>query len=111
MLDETAPSPRPSTAELETRLGHSVRRARLALDLSQTGLSDLAGVSPSALAALENGRGSSTRTLVKVVRSLGRSDWLDGLAPQITISPLAMAASSGRNAEPRRVSRRSRSRL
>ncbi|MDR1188192.1 MAG: helix-turn-helix domain-containing protein [Bifidobacteriaceae bacterium] len=108
MFDATAPAPRLSTGELEEKLGQAVRRARLAQRLAQTDLAELAAVSPSALAALENGRGSSTKTLVRVARALGRSDWLDGLAPAITISPLAIAASAGRNARPRRVSRSQR---
>jgi transcriptional regulator with XRE-family HTH domain len=101
-------SPRLSTDELEAKLGQAVRRARLDLDLSQADLAGHAAVSPSSVAALENGRGSSTRTLVKVARALGRLDWIDGLAPEITISPLALAASAGRNATPRRASRRRR---
>jgi transcriptional regulator with XRE-family HTH domain len=111
MLDDGA-SPRLSTEELEVKLGQAVRRGRLDLDLSQSDLARLADVSPSAVAALENGRGSSTRTLVKVVRALGRLDWLDGLSPGITISPLALALASGagKNAAPQRVSRRRRRR-
>jgi transcriptional regulator with XRE-family HTH domain len=107
MADDGA-SLRLSTQDLEVKLGQAVRRGRLALDLSQADLADLADVSPSAVAALENGRGSSTRTLVRVARALGRLDWLDALAPAITISPVALAVSAGRNATPRRASRRSR---
>ena len=77
-----------STDEWETDLGRQVRRARLAAGLDQLQLSDSASVSIGALRNLERGNGSTIRTLVRVVRALGREDWLAGLAPVAAVSPI-----------------------
>ena len=53
---------------------------------------------PRACRALENGSGSRLATLVKVVRALGREDWLDELAPLSEISPLALLRDKDRSA-------------
>jgi hypothetical protein len=48
-------------------------------------------------------------TLIKAVRSLGRTDWLESLAPAISISPMDMLKSARkgpRQRAPRRISTR-----
>lgn len=71
-------------------LGDQVRHARIAADFDQERLAALADVSVNALSNLERGKGSSLKTLVAVVRALGRTDWLEALAPPVTVSPLQM---------------------
>ena len=51
-----------------------------------------------ALKALENGTGSTLRTMVAVLRVLKREDWLKSIAPVASINPLTMT----RTANPRR---------
>ena len=63
---------------------------RIASDLDQTRLAELADVSVGALSNLERGKGSSLKTLVAVVRAMGRTDWLEALAPPMTVSPIQM---------------------
>ncbi len=63
---------------------------RIASDLDQTRLAELADVSVGALSNLERGKGSSLKTLVAVVRAMGRTDWLEALAPPVTVSPIQM---------------------
>ncbi|MDR1825890.1 MAG: helix-turn-helix domain-containing protein [Bifidobacteriaceae bacterium] len=99
----TLEATRASTAELEKALGQAVRRARIAGGCSQAELATLASVSLTALGNLETGKGSTVTTLVRVCRALGRLDWLESLAPPITISPLAIA--HRQPAERRRVAR------
>ena len=76
--------------EWEAVVGEHVRAARIASDLDQTALAAIANVSIGALSNLERGKGSSLKTLIAVARALGRTDWLDALAPAVTISPLQM---------------------
>ncbi len=76
--------------EWEAVVGEHVRAARIASDLDQTGLAAIADVSIGALSNLERGNGSSLKTLIAVARALGRTDWLDALAPPVTFSPLQM---------------------
>jgi len=66
-------------ARLERLLGHRVRVLRLSKNLSQTALAQLASVSTETIRNLENGRGTTLRTLIKVVLSLGREEWLNAL--------------------------------
>ncbi|MGO8687437.1 MAG: helix-turn-helix domain-containing protein [Candidatus Dormibacteria bacterium] len=100
---------RRTTGEWEVVIGAEVRAARIAADLDQAQLASRADVSLGAVKSLEGGRGSTLRTLVRVVRALGRSEWLETLAPAVTVSPLALLASRRQSSLPRqRVSHRRR---
>jgi transcriptional regulator with XRE-family HTH domain len=81
-----------TTLEWEARLGEQVRAARIAADLDQATVAERADLSLGAVKNLEGGKGSSLKTLIRVLRVLDRTDWLDALAPPITISPLQMLA-------------------
>lgn len=74
--------------EIESILGNNVRKLRLLKNISREALAERAGTSVTAIKNLESGKGATTRTLLKVVRSLGREDWLQSLAPVVTINPL-----------------------
>lgn len=95
----------------EAHLGEQVRAARIAADLDQATVAQLADLSIGAVKNLEGGKGSSLKTLIRVLRVLDRTDWLDTLAPPITVSPLQMLTAKRAAAGPRqRVSHRRRSR-
>ncbi len=79
--------------ELTLAVGENIRALRLQKNLSQHSLAAQAGVSMTALRHLESGQGANLTTLIRIVRALDRQDWLDSLAPKITINPLHMAAS------------------
>ncbi len=76
--------------EWEKLVGEEVRAMRVANDLDQTRLALLADVSVGALSNLERGKGSSLKTVVAVIRALGRTDWLEALAPPVAVSPMRM---------------------
>lgn len=96
-----------TVGDWEVHLGEQVRAARIAADLDQATLAELADLSIGAVKNLEGGKGSSLKTLIRILRVLGRTDWLDALAPPITISPMQMLAAKGSSTGPRqRVSRR-----
>lgn len=76
--------------ELEHLLGESVRKIRLLKNLDRKTVCERAGVSLNALKNLESGKGATIKTLLLVVRALGRIDWINNLAPQISINPLHM---------------------
>ena len=90
-----------TSMEWEQWLGLQVREARLLEGSTQRDLAARAAVSVSALSKLENGTGSEVRTLIKVVRALGRVDWLNSLAPPIRVSPMQMLRDE-RRSQPRR---------
>lgn len=76
--------------ELEMDLGGRLRAYRLMRNIDQATLAARAGVGVSALRSLEAGRGSTVRTLLAVVRALGRQEWLNTVAPVPTVNPLAL---------------------
>lgn len=95
--------------EWEAALGDQVRRVRIGRNLDQAGLAQLADVSIGAVSNLERGKGSSLRTLVSVLRALGRTEWLESLAPAVGVSPMQLLRSKQRTPPSRvRVSRRVR---
>jgi transcriptional regulator with XRE-family HTH domain len=67
--------------ELEQRLGERLRALRIQRDLTQAELAAAANVSLGALKRLERGMGSTTTTLVSVLRALDQERWLDALGP------------------------------
>ena len=76
--------------EMEVEFGQQLRDLRLRRNIDQRQLAGQAGVALNAVKNLENGRGSTLSSLVKVLRSLGRADWLETLAPTVGISPMQM---------------------
>src|SRR5882672_9837952 len=82
--------PYQTTADLEASLGASLRALRLDRNIDQKTIAERAGVSLHALKNLESGQGSSIKTLVAVLRALGREDWLETIAPVATINPLTL---------------------
>jgi transcriptional regulator with XRE-family HTH domain len=94
--------------DLEAVLGASVRALRIDRRLTQAELAELANVSVGALKNLESGRGSATRTLVRVAHALGQDWWLHALAPAaLPFNPLDLIVPRGSTQRrgPRRVRR------
>lgn len=94
-----------STEDWEIYLGQQFRTMRIRIPLEQTAAALRANVSVGALKNLEWGKGSSLSTIIKVARAYGRTDWLEGLSPTITVSPMQMLKSQRRTALPSRVVR------
>jgi transcriptional regulator with XRE-family HTH domain len=91
-----------TVGDLEIKLGSQLRLLRLDQDLRQETLAERAGVSLNSLKRLELGRGSTTHTILSVLRALGREGWLETIAPVATINPLTMT----RAAKPRQRARK-----
>jgi transcriptional regulator with XRE-family HTH domain len=98
-----------TSAELEALLGFHLRELRLLKNLDQASLAERAGVSLNALKHLESGKGARVNSLIKVLRGLDRTDWLEALAPAVSISPIQMLKRERR--EPKRARRRNRTRV
>ena len=79
--------------EWESELGQQLRALRLRQNVDQRQLAQRAGIALNAVKNLEAGRGATLKSLVKVVRTLGRSDWIRALAPPVSISPLQVLKS------------------
>ena len=94
-----------STAEWERYLGEQFRAMRIRAGVEQVVLAERADVSTGAIKNLESGKGSSLKTMIKIVRCLGRTDWLESLAPQVSVSPMQMLGAARRTTPRQRVSK------
>ena len=79
-----------TTDEWSAELGAQLRQLRLRKQIDQKQLSEMAGVALNAVKNLESGKGATLSSLIKVLRALGRADWLQSLAPPVSISPLQL---------------------
>lgn len=82
MVNDKTPS------EWAEELGQQLRDLRLRQNIDQRKLARSAGVALNVVKNLEAGKGATVTSMVKVLRSLGRVDWLGSLAPAVSISPL-----------------------
>ena len=79
-----------TTVEWEAQLGQHLRALRLRQNIDQRQLAERADVALNVVKKLEGGKGSTVTSLIKVLRALGREEWLGTLAPQVTVSPLQL---------------------
>jgi transcriptional regulator with XRE-family HTH domain len=93
--------------EMEVVLGEHLRTHRIPRNIDQETLAERAGISVRALRNLESGVGSSTHTLCRALKALGRESWVDTIAPYPTINPLMLT----RQAKPRQRASKPRKRL
>ncbi|MBM2885520.1 helix-turn-helix transcriptional regulator [Chromobacterium phragmitis] len=90
--------------EMEAELGERLKTLRIHRNLDQKTLAERAGISVRTLRNLEAGCGSSLRTLIQVVRTLGRESWFETIAPIPSINPLILT----RTAAPRQRASKTR---
>ena len=81
---------RMTTHEQAAELGRHLRELRLRRNIDQRKLAKQAAVALNVIKNLEKGRGATVTSLIKVLRALGREEWLGTLAPPVSISPLQM---------------------
>jgi transcriptional regulator with XRE-family HTH domain len=77
-------------SELQVIVGEQIQNLRRARNLDQRHTAEKAGLSEKALRNLEAGRGSTLETLLRTLKAL---DFLEGikiLAPDTTVSPMAL---------------------
>ncbi len=77
-------------SEMERDLGEQIRTERLRKNMTMKVLATEAGISEQTLRSLEEGSGSRVETLIRVVRALGKTSWLDSFKPRVSISPMQM---------------------
>lgn len=100
-------TPHQTVEEMEASLGANLKALRLDMNIDQQTVAAQAGISISALKNLENGKGSTVRSLVSTLRALGRADWLATIAPVASINPLTHteAATPRQRATPAKATR------
>lgn len=78
------------TEDLLVLLGERIRELRLRENIAQTVMATRSGVSLKAVKNLENGTGATVVSLLRVLRTLGRTEWIETLGPKVGISPMQM---------------------
>ncbi|SNR68269.1 Helix-turn-helix [Methylobacillus rhizosphaerae] len=76
--------------EMEAFLGLELKKLRLHRNITQQELAIQAGVSLGALKSLESGKGCTLKTLMNILKALGRESWIETVAPIPAINPLVM---------------------
>ena len=79
-----------SAKDWEAQLGRQIRSLRLKQNLNQAQLAERAGIALNAVKHLESGKGATLRSLAQALRVLDKLDWLNGLSPAVSISPVQM---------------------
>jgi len=81
----------------EQELGHRVKVARKAADLTQEELANRANISLNTLKSLEGGNGSQLSTFIKVIRALDMDREFDALLMTSAVDPMALLLTAGRS--------------
>jgi transcriptional regulator with XRE-family HTH domain len=76
-------------------LGERVKKERLNQNMTQSELAHRAGMDRIVLTRLENGKGCTLSSLVRIMRSLGKINHLDLFLPEPGVSPVQLAKLSG----------------
>ncbi len=79
-----------TNSQIEIELGKRLKRYRLEANLSQAEVATRSGLSRRTITSIENGEGSTLRTLIALIRALQAMDTLDNFLPDHGISPMAM---------------------
>ncbi len=81
-----------TTEEWEAELGQQVRDLRLRQNIDQQRLAEQAGVALNVVKRLEGGKGTTVTSLIKILRALGRVEWLKYAGAGSLDQPVANAA-------------------
>ena len=76
--------------EWEEFLGQQIRNLRILRNMDQQTLSKQDGGALNVIKRIESGKTSTTKSLIKILRVLNRAEWLETLAPKVTVNPLQM---------------------
>lgn len=85
-----------SSEQIEDVLCAQVRRIRLARNITQVQLAKEAGVSLPTIGRLENGKGVSLDTFIRVLTALGVQRNLESLLPDPTVRPVERMSRTGK---------------
>ena len=77
-------------------LGRRIKQHRLAKNITQESLAEMAGLSRMTIVKLEQGKTSTLLTFVQVLHALGSLDGLESFLPDLGPSPLQVARMKGK---------------
>ena len=74
--------------ELEVELGEQLRAERLRQNLTMLDVALRAGISEQTIRSLENGSGGRLNSFIRLMKALGKEEWLGTFRPAVHISPI-----------------------
>ena len=77
-------------------LGGRIQKNRLNQNLTQTELAKRTGINRIVVTRLENGRGCTLGSFIRLLRSLSKLDQIDLFLPEPGVSPVQLAKLGGR---------------
>lgn len=77
-----------NSEQTEQRLCKRLESVRLMKNISQAKLAEEAGVSRRTVSRMENGKGVSLDTFIRVMQALGLTDQLEALIPSSDVRPV-----------------------
>ena len=92
-----------SDKALMEQIGATIRRRRIAANMTQKQLSEQAVVALSAVGNIEKGKNTSVLTLIQVLRTLQSLELLEPFLREEEISPIAYAEAMRKHRMPQRV--------
>lgn len=81
-----------TATEWEETLGEQIKTLRLRHNLSQRELAERGDIALNAVKNIEAGRGGTLTSLMRILRTLEKTDWITTLTPEVSISPMQMIA-------------------
>lgn len=72
---------------LEETIGYRIKRHRLDLNISQVELSEKAGVARRTITSVENGKGCTLSTMIRLLRAMDKLDLLSPLFEEPEMTP------------------------
>lgn len=97
-----------TTDEVMLELGRRLQRYRLQQNRTLEDVAAAAGITMVTVSRAEAGKNPTLATVVRILRALGRLDALDAFLPPSLVSPIQLAALSGRERQRARRPRRRR---
>lgn len=85
------------------QVGSKLKELRIIKGMKQSELSKASGVSVFTISAVENGKSTSTLTVIQILRALENLDYLNQFFQQQEISPIAYAKLLEKNKRKERV--------
>ncbi|MBI1625891.1 helix-turn-helix domain-containing protein [Comamonas suwonensis] len=82
--------------ELEAELGEQLRAERLRQNLTMHDVALRAGISEQTIRSLENGSGGRLNSFIRLMKALGKEEWLGTFRPAVRISPMDIVKRAGK---------------
>lgn len=83
--------------ELEAELGEQLRAERLRQNLTMHDVALRAGISEQTIRSLENGSGGRLNSFIRLMKALGKEEWLGTFRPAVRISPMEIVKRAGKS--------------